>query len=127
MRFRCVCENGQVWIADRSIGLPAKGEPDGPAELYFRPHDIELLDGCGGCIAGLVSLGRRVAGTRHVELDVPGATKRVEIEVPADSQASVGTRIAFRPRVGSCFAPDHDPDRIKCASVDGKSNLTVNA
>lgn len=98
-------ENGQVWIADRSIGLPAKGEPDGPAELYFRPHDIELLDGCGGCIAGLVSLGRRVAGTRHVELDVPGATKRVEIEVPADSQASVGTRIAFRPTRWKLFRP----------------------
>ena len=28
---------------------------DGEALLYFRPHDIDLLDGCGGCIAGTVA------------------------------------------------------------------------
>src|SRR5690606_41053722 len=48
-------EGGQVLIADRPIGLTATDVPDGKALLYYRPHDIELLDGCGGCIAGTVA------------------------------------------------------------------------
>ena len=43
-------ENGQLWIADKTIGISAQGEADGTAQLYFRPHDIELLD--GGSIEG---------------------------------------------------------------------------
>src|SRR5439155_1424649 len=39
-------DNGEVWIADRPIGLQAPHVPSGEAQLYFRPHDVELLDGC---------------------------------------------------------------------------------
>ncbi|TGV74914.1 sulfate/molybdate ABC transporter ATP-binding protein, partial [Mesorhizobium sp. M00.F.Ca.ET.149.01.1.1] len=34
-------ENGEVWLADRPIGLPAPHAPSGEAQLYFRPHDVE--------------------------------------------------------------------------------------
>ena len=66
--------------------------------LYFRPHDIELLDGCGGCIAGTVAASRRVAGTRRVELEIGGDRQRVEIELPIDHPAAQKSRVAFRPR-----------------------------
>lgn len=36
------------------MGINASDVPDGPVTLDFRPRDIELLDGCGGCIAGTV-------------------------------------------------------------------------
>ncbi|WP_349434755.1 sulfate/molybdate ABC transporter ATP-binding protein [Pararhizobium sp. A13] len=90
-------ENGQLWLEDRSIGVSAPGEADGPAQLYFRPHDIELLDGCGGCIAGIVVQTRRVAGTRHVELDIGAANTKVEIELPPEKATSDRSRLAFRP------------------------------
>src|SRR5690554_2027722 len=45
-------DKDQLWLEDRTIGLGAGGASAGPANLYFRPHDIELRDGCGGCIAG---------------------------------------------------------------------------
>lgn len=96
-------EGGQVMIADRSIGLTASGVPDGEALLYYRPHDIELLDGCGGCIAGTVAASRRVAGTRRIELEVGGARERVEIEVPADHPAAYRSRVAFRPKKWKLF------------------------
>jgi sulfate transport system ATP-binding protein len=89
-------ENGQLWLEDRSIGVSAPGEADGPAQLYFRPHDIELLDG-GGCIAGIVVQTRRVAGTRHVELDIGTANTKVEIELPPEKATSDRSRLAFRP------------------------------
>ena len=100
-------ENGQLWLQDRSIGIDARDLPDGQATLYFRPHDIELLDGCGGCIAGTVAASRRVAGTRRVELEVGGARDRVEIELPVEHPAGTNGRIAFRPKRWRVF-PERD-------------------
>jgi sulfate transport system ATP-binding protein len=91
-------ENGELWIADRTIGLAAPDVPDGDATLFFRPQDVELLEGCGGCIAGTVAASRRVAGTRRVELEIGGERQRVEIELPVGHPAAQQTRVAFRPR-----------------------------
>ncbi|MBN9243251.1 MAG: sulfate/molybdate ABC transporter ATP-binding protein [Mesorhizobium sp.] len=96
-------EDGQVWLAERPIGLSAPDVPAGPATLFFRPHDVELLDGCGGCIAGTVVNSRRVAETRRVELEVGGDRQRVEIELPIDHAAANKSRIAFRPRKWKLF------------------------
>ncbi|MET2832870.1 sulfate/molybdate ABC transporter ATP-binding protein [Mesorhizobium shangrilense] len=97
-------EDGQLWIADRTIGVSApQGAPSGEALLYFRPHDVELLDGCGGCIAGTVAASRRVAGTRRVELEIGGERQRVEIELPVDHPAAQKSRVAFRPRRWKLF------------------------
>ncbi|KAJ0342749.1 hypothetical protein COL154_014099, partial [Colletotrichum chrysophilum] len=52
-------EGGEMWFEDRPIGIPAGNVADGPATLHFRPHDIELLHGCGGCLAGTVVSSRR--------------------------------------------------------------------
>ena len=97
-------ERGEIWFEDRSIGLSAPHAADGEAALYFRPHDVELLDGGGGCIAGTVAASRRVAGTRRVELEIGGAGHRVEIELPVEHPAAGRTRIAFRPRRWKVFA-----------------------
>jgi sulfate transport system ATP-binding protein len=98
-------EDGQVWIADRPIGLAAPdGGGPGPATLFFRPHDVELLDGCGGCIAGTVVNSRRVAESRRVELEVGGERWRIEIELPVDHPAANRSRVAFRPRKWKLFA-----------------------
>ena len=91
-------DNGELWLSDRTIGLAAPDVPNGDATLFFRPHDIELLDGCGGCIAGTVAAGRRVAGTRRVELEIGGERQRIEIELPVGHPAATQSRIAFRPR-----------------------------
>ena len=97
-------ENGQVWLADRPIGLSDPTRPDGAATLYFRPHEVDLLDDCGGCIAGTVEASRRVAGTRRVELAVGGNRERVEIELPIEHPAAQKSRIAFRPRRWQVFS-----------------------
>ena len=87
-----------MWIADRTIGLAAPDVPNGEATLFFRPQEVELLDGCGGCIAGTVAASRRVAGTRRVELEIGGERQRVEIELPVGHPAAQQSRVAFRPR-----------------------------
>ncbi|BCH23987.1 sulfate/molybdate ABC transporter ATP-binding protein [Mesorhizobium sp. L-8-3] len=96
-------ESGEAWIADRPIGLAATGFPDGEALLCFRPHDIELVEGCSGCIAGTVATSHRFAATRRVELEVGGERRKVEIELPVDHPVAQKSRIAFRPRKWKLF------------------------
>ncbi|WP_034854359.1 TOBE-like domain-containing protein, partial [Sinorhizobium sojae] len=90
--------NGEIWFEDRPIGLRAANEPSGPATLYFRPHDAELIEGSSGCLAGRVTASRRVAGTRHLELDLGKTQPSIEIELPSERASSADrSRIAFRP------------------------------
>jgi sulfate transport system ATP-binding protein len=95
-------ERGGVWFEDRPLGLDAGKAQEGPAELYFRPHDVELVDN-GSSIAGSVTAARRVEARRHIELTVGGGAHRVEVELPASHRASQGTRLAFRPRSWQLF------------------------
>jgi sulfate transport system ATP-binding protein len=90
-------EHKELWIGGRAIGVPAPREPDGEASLFFRPHDVELVDD-GAALAGVVAASRRVGGTRRVELEVGGGQGRVEIDLPFDHPAGAKTRIAFRPK-----------------------------
>lgn len=90
-------EGGELWIGGRAIGVPAADVSPGPARLYFRPHDVDLVDD-GAALAGVVVTSRRVGGTRRVELEIGGDAARVEIDLPFDHPAGERTRIAFRPR-----------------------------
>jgi sulfate transport system ATP-binding protein len=90
-------DNGEVWVGGRAIGLPAPYTPNGHAQLYFRPHDVELASE-GPALAGVVAATRRVGGTRRVELEIGGNAERVEIDLPFDHPAGDKTRIAFKPK-----------------------------
>ncbi len=114
-------EAGQLWIADRSIGIKAPDEPEGEAVLYFRPHDIELMDTRGSSIAGTVAASRRVAGTRHVELEVAGSRHRVELEIPTSHPASEKTRIAFRPKKWKLFRPAEIEAAMPAAAAERRA------
>ncbi|MDR2311503.1 MAG: sulfate/molybdate ABC transporter ATP-binding protein [Brucellaceae bacterium] len=104
-RLNVRVEQGAVWLADRALGLKTD-QADGDVVLYFRPHDVELVDGCGGCIAGVVTATRRVGAKRRVELEVGGNREIVEIEIPAENEAVTGSRLAFRPKYWRVYASE---------------------
>jgi sulfate transport system ATP-binding protein len=88
-------EQGQLWLDDRPLGLAATGS--GSSRLYFRPHDVELVE-ADAALAGVVVASRRVGGTRRVELALGGGQHRVEIDLPFDHPAGERSQLAFRPR-----------------------------
>ncbi|MDM9646537.1 sulfate/molybdate ABC transporter ATP-binding protein [Rhizobium sp. S163] len=89
--------NGDIWFDGRALGIRADGEADGEASLYFRPHDIEIRNG-DGSISGVVTTSRRVAGTRHVEVDIGQGHPPIELELPPAAAGSLAQGgIAFRP------------------------------
>ena len=95
-------EHQELWVGGRAIGLAAATAADGPGKLYFRPHDVELVDG-DACLVGVVVASRRVGGTRRVELEIGGLQQPVEIDLPFDHPAGERTRIAFRPKRWQLF------------------------
>ena len=90
-------ENGELWSGGRALGIPAPHDKTGTARLFFRPHDVELVEQ-DASLAGVVTASRRVGGTRRVELEIGGDGHKVEIDLPFDHPAGERTRLAFRPK-----------------------------
>ena len=91
-------DGGKVWLDERPLDLPAGDMPDGPARLFMRPHDVEVVESGPGAIPGVVSLIRRHGGSRRIDLEVGARRDRIEIELPADFNRSTSSRITVRPR-----------------------------
>jgi sulfate transport system ATP-binding protein len=91
-------EEGKVWLDSRPLDLPQGNLPNGPAQLFLRPHDVEIVVDPTQALWGTVSTLRRHGGTRRVELSVGVKGSRVEIELPADLRLEFAREIAFRPR-----------------------------
>ena len=91
-------DQGKVWLDQHKLDLRAGDVPNGPARLFLRPHDVDVLDNAPGAIVGEVSVLRRHAGLRRVDLEVGAERNRIEIELPADLSLNLASPIAFLPR-----------------------------
>jgi sulfate/thiosulfate transport system ATP-binding protein len=90
-------DQGRLWLDQHPLDLHPGNVPNGPANLFLRPHDVEVVDNARGAIPGVVSFLRRQGGSRRLDLEVNGHGERIEIEVPADFQHRSG-EVAIRPR-----------------------------
>jgi sulfate transport system ATP-binding protein len=91
-------EQGKVWLDDKPLDLAPGDVPSGPARLFLRPHDVDVVDDEAGAIVGEVCVLRRHAGLRRVDLEVGAKRNRVEIELPAELSLNRAGTVAFRPR-----------------------------
>jgi sulfate/thiosulfate transport system ATP-binding protein len=91
-------EQGKIWLGERPLDLAAGDTPNGPARLFFRPHDVDVVDFATGAIPGVVALLRRHGGARRVDIEIGGRGDRIEIELPADFRRNVCGPIAVLPR-----------------------------
>jgi sulfate/thiosulfate transport system ATP-binding protein len=91
-------EENRVWLDERPLNLGARGLPDGPAQLFFRPQDVEIGRDLPGAIPGVVSVLRRHGASRRADLEVGSHRHRIEIELPAEHNINLAGRVAVRPR-----------------------------
>jgi sulfate transport system ATP-binding protein len=91
-------EYGKVWLDDHPLDLAAGDTPDGPAQLFFRPQDVAIVDATPGAIEGVVSVLRRHGGARRLDIEIGGRGDRIEIELPVDDSRNVRDRISVLPR-----------------------------
>jgi sulfate/thiosulfate transport system ATP-binding protein len=88
---------GQVRYRGAQIDTASEDMPSGEGMMYFRPYDIELVEGSSAAIEGKVLGRRRTAGTRHIELELTGGD-RMEIELAPEYPTPTGSKILFRPK-----------------------------
>ncbi|HEY8350940.1 MAG TPA: sulfate/molybdate ABC transporter ATP-binding protein [Sphingomonadales bacterium] len=95
-------QNGQVHFHERPLDLGANGLSDGPAELYVRPHDVEIVEGAAQSIPGIVRSFRRHGATRRLEVEVGPSSRGVQHVLEADMlpgpDIQPGKRVNLRPR-----------------------------
>src|SRR6476659_996015 len=63
-------QDGKVWLDSRPLDLQQGNLPSGPAQLFLRPHDIDIVIDPENAIWGTISTHRRHAGARRVEVSV---------------------------------------------------------
>jgi sulfate transport system ATP-binding protein len=98
------------------LDLPAGDVPNGPARLFLRPHDVDVRDNAPGAIVGEVSVLRRHAGLRRVDLEVGAERNRIEIELPADLSLNLASPVAFLPRRYRLYPASRAVERGSAAS-----------
>jgi sulfate transport system ATP-binding protein len=91
-------DQGRVWLDERLLDLSAGDVPNGPARLFLRPHDVDVVDNKPGAISGEVRVLRRHAGLRRADVEVGSGRDRIEIELPADLSLNLASPVAFLPR-----------------------------
>jgi sulfate/thiosulfate transport system ATP-binding protein len=58
-------EQGKLWLDQHPLDLSPGNLPNGPARLYLRPHDVDVVHSAPGAIPGVVSyLARGLAARR---------------------------------------------------------------
>jgi len=97
-------EQGTVWLDGCPLDLAADKFPDGPAQLYLRPHDVDVVSDKDGAIPGTVSMLRRHGGSLRGELEVGDQGHRIEIDLPPDFSQSLRAPIAVLPRRWQLYA-----------------------
>jgi sulfate transport system ATP-binding protein len=91
-------EQAKVVFDGLPLNMTARDCPDGPARLFFRPEDVEVGSDLSGAIPGVISMMRRHAGARRLDVEVGRAGDRIEIELPPQFEGGVRGRIAVLPR-----------------------------
>jgi sulfate transport system ATP-binding protein len=91
--------DGKVWYGAQALFVNA-AQPEGPARLFLRPHDIGLDAGTGGpgAIPGTVVASHRDGGLRRIDVATKEVGHRIEITLPAAQSSDVGGDVFLSPR-----------------------------
>ena len=82
-------ENGRVFLDERPLDVTPDGMPDGPALLYLRPQDVEVVESGPGAIPGVVAAMRRTAAAAASSWrSAPAATASNSRSRPISTAAS---------------------------------------
>jgi sulfate transport system ATP-binding protein len=87
--------NGQIWLDEHFLDLVVSDMPSGPAQLFFRPHDVEVKKHLAGAIPAKVQGMRRHGGVRRLDLEVVDRSDRIESTCRQILASTVPSRSEF--------------------------------
>ena len=96
-RLPVIVSGGRASFHGRPLALQLKDAADGPADLWFRPHEVRLTDVVEGALEGRVTLVLPRAGTLRIEAEVDGIERPVELDLPLDARVTDDAILRFIP------------------------------
>ena len=93
-----IVAGGRVMFDGRPLAIDAAGEADGPARLFLRPHDLEVVPSGEGAVSGEVAVVRRAGPARLIEIEAGAARSRLEVELPVADGEPLSGVVHVRPR-----------------------------
>jgi sulfate transport system ATP-binding protein len=100
--------DGRLLLAGSPLALTPAHLPDGPAQLFVRPHDLVLVEDGPGVIGGRPVAVRRHNGMRRVELAVDDTSERIEVDLPGEDEASLPPRLSVAPLKARVYTDNGD-------------------
>jgi sulfate transport system ATP-binding protein len=112
--------NGRATLDERVLELDVGNMPDGPAQLYLRPEDVQLVtDGSLG-IPGLVVSTRRIGGMRRVTIECGMLRHRIEFDAPAENPIENSQRLIIQINGGRVYgagAEGYETERLASSAT----------
>ena len=88
-RIPVTVDGGRVMFGGQAIDVPVEPAPDGPALLYFRPHDAALVDeGAAGTLAMQICQAINLGGITRIEGKIAGVDPLIDIRLAATASPS---------------------------------------
>ncbi len=104
-RLPVMIAGGEVQLGGISLAIPAGEHPDGPAQLHFRPHDVELADHQPGGLPITISNIFRKGGCWRVEGHHAAVDRVIEIDLDAGvAPPIIGQQLVAFPSKSRIFA-----------------------
>ena len=96
--------DGRLSLGGVPVTAEIQGEAQGRSQLYLRPGDAVLTDSDASPLRGEVTVVRRTATGRRVQVQIAPQAVVIEIEAPASAVVKVGDRVGVVIRHGRLFA-----------------------
>ncbi len=88
---------GTAHFGQHPLDLPPHEAADGEATLFFRPHDVEIVDDGAPALPAVVTLARPRGGATRIEASITGREAPLELDYKGDAPPRPGDRIGVRP------------------------------
>jgi sulfate transport system ATP-binding protein len=81
-RIPVTVDAGRVMFGGEALDVPAERAPDGPAWLYFRPHDAMLVEeGAAGALPMQICQSMRLGGATRIEGRIAGLDPLIDVRI----------------------------------------------
>ncbi|HEX8625133.1 MAG TPA: sulfate/molybdate ABC transporter ATP-binding protein [Allosphingosinicella sp.] len=103
-RIPVTVDEGRVMFGGEAVDVAVEPSPDGPAMLYFRPHDATLVDeGAAGALPMQITQAIHLGGVTRIEGKIPGVDPLIDIRLGGRNVPPAGRAAGLRLRRARLF------------------------
>jgi sulfate transport system ATP-binding protein len=96
-RIPVTVDQGRVLFDGAAVDVPVEPSADGPALLYFRPHDATLVEeGSAGALPMQICQAVHLGGTTRIEGRIAGVDPFIDVRLASRSVPAAGRAAGLR-------------------------------